>query len=90
MTDVNIRRQGGAAIMTIPVEVLRALKIGVGSTVVAEVTDGALVVRPVERTKRIRYSLREILKGATPEAARQLADSTAWAREGDPVGREIA
>lgn len=90
MTAVNIRRQGGAAIMTIPVEVLRALRIEVGSTVAVEVTDGALVVRPVERAKRTRYSLSELLKGATPKAAQQLAYSTAWAREGGPVGREIA
>ena len=90
MTLVNIRRQGGAAIMTVPAEALKALRIGVGSAVEVEIVEGALVARPIERATRRRYGLRELLAGATPKATQQLADDTAWAREGDPVGREIA
>lgn len=89
MTVVNIRRQGGAAIMTVPAETLKALRIGVGSAVEVEIIAGALVARPIERSLRRRYSLRDLLAGATPDALRQLSDETAWAREGDPVGREL-
>ncbi len=45
--------------------------------------------RPKAEPKRRRYSLRELLRGATPEAMRRLNAETAWAREGDPAGREF-
>jgi antitoxin ChpS len=89
MTTVRIRRQGGAAIMTIPGEALKALHLDVGSTVEVGISGGALVARPVAKTHRRRYSLRELLKGATPEAMRKLNAETEWAREGGSVGREI-
>lgn len=89
MTVVNIRRQGGAAIMTVPADALRALRIGVGSSVEVAIVSGALVVTPIEKAARRRYSLRDLLAGATPKNLLQLADETAWAREGDPVGREL-
>ena len=89
MAIVSVRKQGGAAIMTIPAEILKALKIDVGSELEVALTDGAFTARPGEKPTRKRYSLRELLKGATPEAMRQLTDETAWSREGDPVGREI-
>ena len=40
------------------------------------------------KPKRRRYTIGELLHGATPETMRQLHKQTAWAREGDPVGRE--
>lgn len=89
MTTVRIRRQGGAAIMTIPGEALKALHLDVGSMVEVKVAKGALVARPAAKPDRKRYSLRQLLKGATPDAMRKLNDETAWAREGDSVGREI-
>lgn len=89
MSAVRIRRQGGAAIMTIPGEALKALQIDVGSTVEVGVSGGALVARPVAKPSRKRYSLRQLLRGATPEAMRKLNAETKWAREGGSVGREI-
>ena len=89
MTTVSIRRQGGAAVMTIPAEVLRTLAIDVGSKLEVVAGDGAFTARPMGKTERRRYSLRELLRGATPEAMRRLNEETAWARGGDPVGREI-
>jgi antitoxin ChpS len=89
MSLVSIRRQGGAAIMTIPSEVLKALHLDVGAQVEVAVTAGGFTARPLEKPKRRRYSLRELLRGATPETMRRLQDETAWAHEGAPVGREL-
>lgn len=89
MAEVSIRRQGGAAIMTIPAEILKELSVGVGSHLEVVAQDGAFVVRPKVKVERRRYTLRELLRGVTPESARQLNEATAFAREGDPVGREL-
>jgi antitoxin ChpS len=89
MTTVSVRRQGGAAIMTIPAEVLKTLRIDVGSKLEVAVVEGVFTARPKGKNERRRYSLRELLRGATPEAMRQLNGETAWAREGDQVGREL-
>jgi antitoxin ChpS len=89
MSIVSIRRQGGAAVLTIPASVMQALKADIGTEVSVEVVDGALIARPRTITTRKRYSLRELLRGATPSAIRKLNAETAWAREGKPVGREI-
>lgn len=89
MSTVRIRRQGGAAIMTIPGEALRSLRLDVGSTLEVDVRGGALVARPAAKPARKRYSVRQLLKGATPDAMRKLNAETEWAREGDSVGREL-
>ncbi len=89
MSLVSIRRQGGAAIMTIPSDVLKALHLDVGAQVEVAVTSDGFTARPVEKATRRRYSLRELLRGATPEAMRRLKDETAWARDGAGVGREL-
>ena len=89
MTTVSIRRQGGAAIMTIPAEVLKTLHLDVGATLELTVSNTGFTAQPVARPNLRRYTLRELLRGATPATMRQLNEETAWAREGDPVGREI-
>ena len=83
----KIRRQGGAAVLTIPPALLRMLEAEVGTPVELAVANGTLTVRPTH-VRRRRYTLAELLDGA--EAAADLAAETAWAREGDPVGREVA
>jgi antitoxin ChpS len=89
MTTVHIRRQGGAAIMTIPAHLLRSLHADIGMTLDLHVDNGVLTARPVVAPRK-RYSLKEILRGTTPEAMAALQAETAWAHEGGPVGREIA
>ncbi|PWB53746.1 MAG: AbrB family transcriptional regulator [Nitrosomonadales bacterium] len=88
MISVNVRKQGGAAVVTVPAEVLRQLHIGVGSQLDLEVVGGVLTARPA--TKKRRYSLAELLQGVTQDNMDQLNAETAWAREGAPEGREIA
>ena len=88
MITVNVRKQGGAAVMTIPSDVMRLLNIEVGSTLELDIVNGAFTVRPVG--KRKRYSLNDLLHGATPKVIAELNEATKWAREGQAVGREIA
>ncbi|WP_294536480.1 PbsX family transcriptional regulator [uncultured Rhodoblastus sp.] len=83
----KIRKQGGAAVMTIPPALLKLMDVEIGAQVTLTVEDRKLVAKPAASARK-RYSLGELLKGA--EAIRQLNADVAWAREGDPVGHEIA
>lgn len=83
----KIRRQGGAAVLTIPPALLRMLHADIGTPVELAVADGALTVRPAVAQARRRYTLADLLEGA--DATDGLAADTAWAREGGPVGREL-
>jgi antitoxin ChpS len=90
MIKVNIRRQGGAAIMTIPSDVLKRLNVDVGASLELDVNDRAFTARPAHQTGRRRYSLVDLLRGVTPRMMSRLNAGTAWAREGKPVRREVA
>jgi antitoxin component of MazEF toxin-antitoxin module len=86
MITVNVRKQGGASIITIPSEVLKQLNIGVGSTLELNITQEGFVAHPINRK---RYTLDELLRGATPKNLKALNQATEWAREGKSVGREL-
>jgi antitoxin ChpS len=60
----------------------------VGSKLELDVSEGVLTARPVVGKRR--YSLSELLQGVTPKRMAELNAETAWAREGDVVGNEIA
>ncbi|HEY5140801.1 MAG TPA: hypothetical protein VIJ25_16025, partial [Methylococcales bacterium] len=62
--------------------------IGVGATLSVEFNEGAVTLRPIIKNTRKRYTLAELLHGVTPEVLDELNADTAWAREGEPVGRE--
>jgi len=83
----KIRKQGGAAVMTIPPALLRLMDVDIGTQVTLTVEDRKLVVRPAASARK-RYSLADLLKGA--EAVKQFNADVAWARNGDPVGHELA
>lgn len=83
----KIRRQGGAAVITLPPTLLKLLHLEVGSQLELNVVDGELIARPVVQASRKRFSLDELLQGS--EELAELNEQTAWAREGDPVGREL-
>lgn len=61
MRTVTVRKQSGAAIVTLPAEVLEILNIEVGSELDFDVTDGVLTVRPAAKSKR--YPIAEFLQG---------------------------
>ncbi|OYV50600.1 MAG: PbsX family transcriptional regulator [Candidimonas sp.] len=83
----KIRRQGGALVMTIPPTLIKLLDLNAGAQMELDVTGGKLTARPVSPARK-HYSLTELLKGSK-SVARLNAD-TAWAREGEPVDRELA
>ncbi len=83
----RIRRQGGAAVMTIPPALLRQMDLDVGAQVTLSVEHGKLVAQPAAPARR-RYSMAELLKGAA--GMKRLTAEVAWAQEGEPVGHEIA
>ena len=74
--------------MTIPADVLKLLDVEVGSTLQLEVANGTIMARPAVTRKR--YRLAELLRGVTPDLMAKLSADTAWARDGAPVGRELA
>ena len=90
MTTVSIRKQGGAAIVTIPATLLRQLNVEVGSSLDLDVADGALTARPARPAKPRRYTLKELLRRATPKNMKALNRQTAHARAGKAVGHELA
>ncbi len=90
MLSMPLRKQGGAAIVTIPPSVLKRLDLRIGTELQMDVRDGALVMVPAKPAKRKRYTLAQLLEGATPKAVKALNDDTTWSREGNAVGRELA
>ncbi len=44
---------------------------------------------PAKEPRR-RYTIAELLEGASEESMSQLNAETAWAREGGPIGQELA
>jgi antitoxin ChpS len=89
MLTVNIRKQGGASVITIPPDVLRTLHVGVGATLSIEFIEDAVTLRPVNRNNRKRYTLAELMEGVTPEIMDELNADLAWSLEIKPVGREL-
>ncbi|WJH39315.1 AbrB/MazE/SpoVT family DNA-binding domain-containing protein [Aliirhizobium terrae] len=83
----KIRKQGGAAIVTIPPAVLKTMQLEIGDQLSLEMSEGELVVKPLRSAKR-RYKLSELLEGK--DAMSRLNADVAWATEGDPVGHEIS
>ena len=61
MTTVTVRKQSGAAVVTLPREVLEMLHIEIGSKLDFDVSDGVLTVRPAAKSRR--YSVTEFLQG---------------------------
>jgi antitoxin ChpS len=66
------------------------LDLKIGNDMQIDVGDGALVMVPVMPAKRKRFTLVQLLEGVTPKPVKALNDDTAWSREGEPVGREVA
>jgi antitoxin ChpS len=83
----KIRKQGGAAVVTIPPALLKLMDLEVGAEVSLSVEHGKLVAQPAAAARR-RYPMAELLKGSA--GMRRLTAETAWAQNGEPVGREIA
>ncbi|MDO3441287.1 AbrB/MazE/SpoVT family DNA-binding domain-containing protein [Agrobacterium sp. V1] len=81
----KIRRQGGAAVMTIPPALLKMLGLEIGEQLTLAVDNGTLVASPVRPEKK-RFTLAELLEGADEVAALN-ARERQW-DEALPVGKE--
>ncbi len=88
MINVQIRKQGGAAIVTIPSDLLKILKLSIGDTLALDVANDELIAHPVRKVVRKRYSVAALLQGTTKKSMKALNEETEWAREGKSVGRE--
>jgi antitoxin ChpS len=82
----KIRKQGGAAVVTIPPALLKLMDLEVGAELRLSVEQGRLVAEPAESARK-RYTLTELLRGAA--GMKRLTAEVAWAQEGAPVGHEI-
>lgn len=90
MLSMPLRKQGGAAVITVPAAVVQALDLRVGEALAMDVQGGSLIVTPVQPRGRKRHTLADLLAGASPKTMRALHDETAWARSGAAIGRELA
>lgn len=82
----KVRKQGGAAVVTIPPALLKLMAVEVGDQLSLDVQNGELVVKPLRAGVK-RYTLAELLVGA--EELAQLNASLAETMDGDAIGREI-
>jgi len=89
MITVNIRKQGGAAVITIPSDILRLLNIDVGTTLELDVTKQGIIARPIENKKFLRLTLKELLQDVSPQDAKKLRKAAKKLHLGKSVGREL-
>ncbi len=81
----KIRRQGGAAVFSIPPALLKMLGVDFGSELTLVVNNGALVATPLKPKKK--YTLVELLEGSDEMVF--LSKQAAGWDSGAPVGNEI-
>lgn len=89
MIRTQIRKQGGAAVMTIPANLMRLLDFKMGTSVALKVNHGQLIVCPVQTIVRKRYSLKELLQGVTKQKNTTMKKNTEWFLKLPSVGREL-
>lgn len=81
----KIRRQGGAAVFSIPPALLKMLGVDVGAELTLVVDNGTLVATPLKPKKK--YTLAELLEGSDEMIA--LSRRAAGWDTGAPVGNQI-
>jgi antitoxin ChpS len=84
MPTTNLRKVGGSVMMAVPPAILDELELKAGVTVTLAVEGGRLIV---ERRRRPRFTLDELLAECDPLAA-ELSEDRAWL-DSRPAGREI-
>ncbi len=87
MKTVSIRKQGGAAIMTIPPDILKSLDAGVGSQLVLNVQDGVFTATPIKAVSRKHYKLADLLSQCDKNSPIN-SEMAAWDIMA-PVGSEL-
>lgn len=92
MVEVTIRRQGRAAVITIPSDLVKLLDLPIGTKLGLDVVDGMFTARPIRTntgSKRRHYTLDELLEGVSEEGLMGIYADTAWLGEGASMGQEL-
>jgi antitoxin ChpS len=84
MPTTNLRKVGGSVMMAVPPAILDELELKAGITVTLAVEGDRLIV---ERRRRPRFTLDELLAECDPPATEESEDR-AWL-DSRPAGREI-
>ena len=89
MIEVQIRKQGSSAIMTLPSDALKIMGEKIGNTLLLDVERGKLTARSKSAGGLRRLKLSEILDGVTDEQAAALYHDSAFVQEGGRLGEEL-
>lgn len=84
MYTTSLRKVGGSVMLAVPPAILEMLHLKAGDALGMEVRAGRLII---ERKKKVRYTLDDMLEASGPVAGFTEEDR-AWLDSG-PVGREL-
>jgi antitoxin MazE len=79
----RVRKWGNSLAIRIPKALATAIGLSENAEVELSSDRGRLVILPLKRTRKRKYSLKELLRGITPENLHGEIDF------GPPVGKEI-
>lgn len=89
MIEVQIRKQGSSAIMTLPSDALKIMGEQIGNTLLVDVQAGKLTAISKKKPVQGHYKLSELLAGVTPEAMDALYSESVAVQAGGAVGAEL-
>ena len=84
MTQVTIRKSGGASIISIPKVILRTLALDAGASLDLSIEDNKIILTPIKES----LTLEAILEGSPKSALRLTEEDQLWLNS-QPVGKEI-
>lgn len=87
--EVQIRKQGSSAIMTLPSDALKIMGEQIGNTLLVDVQAGKLTAISTKKPVQGRYKLSELLAGVTPEAMESLYTESAAIQTGGAIGAKL-
>jgi len=84
MTQVAIRKSGGASIISIPKVILRTLALDAGASLDLSIEDNKIILTPIKES----LTLEAILEGSPKSALRLTEEDQLWLNS-QSVGKEI-
>ena len=84
MTQVTIRKSGGACIISIPKVILRTLALDAGASLGLSIEDNKIILTPIKES----LTLEAILEGSPKSALRLTEEDQLWLNS-QSVGKEI-
>jgi antitoxin component of MazEF toxin-antitoxin module len=83
--ELEIQKWGNSAAIRLNQSLLRQIKVGIGGSLVAEVRNGGLFLKPVTEP---RYSLEDLLSTCTRAKMRLEEEDREWLDDAS-VGKEV-